>query len=88
MSDTYVVVVNAEEQYSIWRDDDPPPDGWQTVGVRGTRDECLDHIEKVWTDIRPLSMRRLTTQTQLDEAGPDRPVYSRHARRHPLDHGG
>ncbi|ASG24399.1 MbtH family protein [Nitrospirillum viridazoti] len=52
------VVINEEEQYSIWPDHKPLPAGWQAVGVSGTRDECLAHIETVWTDMRPLSLRR------------------------------
>jgi MbtH protein len=58
----YTVLVNHEEQYSIWFADRELPLGWREVGVRGTRDECLSHIEKTWTDIRPASLRR-----QLDE---------------------
>lgn len=54
----YDVVVNDEEQYSIWESGRPLPRGWRTVDVSGTRDECLDYIERVWTDIRPLSLRR------------------------------
>lgn len=53
----YQVVANDEEQYSIWLADRPLPDGWHRQGVTGTKDECLDHIENVWTDMRPLSLR-------------------------------
>ena len=53
----YVVVVNHEEQYSIWFAHREIPAGWTDVGKRGTKNECLDHIEKVWTDITPLSVR-------------------------------
>jgi MbtH protein len=56
--DEYLVVVNHEEQYSIWFADREIPDGWRGEGTSGTREECLDHIEKVWTDMRPLSLRR------------------------------
>jgi len=55
---TYAVVVNDEEQYSIWLDSREPPTGWHREGTVGTRAECLVHIEKVWTDIRPLSLRQ------------------------------
>lgn len=51
------VVVNHEEQYSIWWADREPPEGWRPTGFEGSRQECLDHIEKVWTDMRPLSLR-------------------------------
>ncbi|MEW2624626.1 MbtH family NRPS accessory protein [Streptomyces sp. NPDC048106] len=53
----YAVVVNDEEQYSIWRTDRELPNGWALEGTTGTKDECLDHIERVWTDMRPLSVR-------------------------------
>lgn len=56
--DTYVVVVNDEEQYSIWLEASAVPGGWRMVGVQGSREECLDWIERNWTDIRPLSLRR------------------------------
>ncbi|HWB34656.1 MAG TPA: MbtH family NRPS accessory protein [Rugosimonospora sp.] len=54
----YAVVVNDEEQFSIWPADRDLPSGWTAVGVRGLKPECLDHIEQVWTDMRPLSLRR------------------------------
>ncbi|MFE5328094.1 MbtH family protein [Embleya sp. NPDC056575] len=58
----YNVVVNDEEQYSIWFADRALPDGWRAEGTTGTRRECLDHIERVWTDMRPRSVReRLAT---------------------------
>lgn len=52
------VVRNHEEQYSIWRADSDPPSGWTTVGKTGSRDDCLAYIGEVWTDMRPLSLRR------------------------------
>ena len=55
---TYTVVVNHEEQYSIWPEYRDNPLGWRDAGKVGTKAECLDHIEKVWTDMRPLSLRR------------------------------
>lgn len=54
----YRVVVNHEEQYSIWPVDRPLPAGWTDVGKSGPKKECLDYIEKVWTDMRPLSLRQ------------------------------
>lgn len=54
----YVVVMNDEEQYSIWFEGREIPLGWKVVGVSGTKQECLDHIERVWTDMRPASVRR------------------------------
>jgi MbtH protein len=54
----YVVVRNHEEQYSIWPADKDLPPGWDTVGKTGDKQECLTYIEEVWTDMRPLSLRR------------------------------
>lgn len=71
-TDTYLVVRNAEEQYSIWREVDPVPAGWFTQGLSGTREECLAHIEAIWTDIRPLSVRRrLAERRAEDKAEPE-----------------
>lgn len=56
-SDTYVVVRNDEDQYSIWRAARPLPAGWSDAGQRGSKAECLKHIETVWTDMTPLSVR-------------------------------
>jgi MbtH protein len=55
---TYIVVVNDEEQYSIWPAWRDLPKGWRDAGKRGVKDECLDHIKEHWTDMRPLSLRR------------------------------
>ncbi len=55
----FKVVVNHEEQYSIWpADKKPDPLGWNDAGKKGTKQECLDYIEKMWTDQRPLSLRK------------------------------
>jgi MbtH protein len=54
----YEVVVNHEEQYSIWLADREPPAGWRRAGKSGAKQECLAHIKEVWTDMRPLSLRR------------------------------
>lgn len=55
--DRHRVVVNDEEQYSIWFADRPLPPGWYDTGVSGTAAACLDHVERVWTDLRPRSLR-------------------------------
>ncbi len=60
----FAVVVNDEEQYSIWSADMVVPAGWRTVGVAGTRDECLGHIETVWVDMTPRSLRQATAGAQ------------------------
>jgi MbtH protein len=54
----YTVVVNHEEQYSIWAADRPLPDGWRQAGKVGSKEDCLAHVKEVWTDMRPLSLRR------------------------------
>ena len=54
----YKAVVNHEEQYSIWPADRPNPLGWKDAGKTGLKAECLDYIKEVWTDMRPLSLRR------------------------------
>jgi MbtH protein len=53
----FVVVTNAEQQYSIWPEALPLPAGWSAVGERGSKAACLAYIERVWTDMRPLSLR-------------------------------
>ncbi|MFF7445852.1 MULTISPECIES: MbtH family NRPS accessory protein [unclassified Streptomyces] len=58
MDEEYLVVRNDEEQYSIWRADRELPAGWHPEGLRGPRQACLDHIGVIWTDMRPLSLRR------------------------------
>ncbi|WP_414529753.1 MbtH family protein [Nodularia chucula] len=54
----YKVVVNHEEQYSIWLSELENPLGWKDVGKSGLKQECLDYIKDVWTDMRPLSLRQ------------------------------
>lgn len=55
---TYKVVVNHEEQYSIWPVEKENPPGWKDVDKVGTKAECLAYIKEVWTDMRPLSLRK------------------------------
>jgi MbtH protein len=57
----YTVVVNGEDQYSIWLADRPIPAGWRAAGKTGSKSECLAHIKDVWTDMRPLSLRKWMT---------------------------
>lgn len=54
----YKVVMNHEEQYSIWPSYRDNPLGWTDVGKTGLKEECLDYIKEVWTDMRPLSLRQ------------------------------
>jgi MbtH protein len=64
----YRVVRNDEEQYSIWWHDRPLPAGWHADGPEGSRDECLSRIGRLWTDMRPASLRRRMEQ-RAAEAG-------------------
>jgi MbtH protein len=61
---TYRVVINDEEQYSIWRESKELPAGWQAEGTSGSKEDCLRHIDEVWTDMRPLSLRRHMEQSE------------------------
>jgi MbtH protein len=61
----YRVVVNHEEQYSIWPADRDLPLGWKDAGFSGDKAACLEYIEAVWTDMRPLSLRK-----RMDENTP------------------
>jgi MbtH protein len=67
---TYKVVVNHEEQYSIWPADRENPLGWRDVGNEGTKAACLAYIKDVWTDMRPLSLRK--KMAEGDSAPPER----------------
>jgi MbtH protein len=59
---TYTVVVNHEEQYSIWPASRATPLGWREVGKTGQKSECLAYIDEVWTDMRPLSLRKAMSE--------------------------
>lgn len=59
----YRVVINHEEQYSIWPASRENPLGWRDAGKTGSKQECLAYIEEVWTDMRPLSLRRKMDQS-------------------------
>ncbi len=55
---SYLVVINHEEQYSIWPKGREIPAGWRSVDVEGDKARCLEYIDEVWTDMRPLSLRQ------------------------------
>ena len=59
---TYTVLVNDEEQYSLWLAELPIPTGWRTTGKVGAKQECLDYVREVWTDMRPASLRKAMEQ--------------------------
>lgn len=69
----YKVVVNHEEQYSIWPANRENALGWNDVGKSGLRQECLDYIREIWTDMRPLSLRKkmeeMERQRQAEQEG-------------------
>jgi MbtH protein len=54
----YTVVINHEEQYSIWPEFKEIPPGWKAVGKTGSKQDCLEYIKEAWTDMRPLSLRK------------------------------
>ena len=58
----YEVVINDEEQYSIWPTGRELPAGWRAAGKNGPKDDCLAYIGEVWSDMRPLSLRRAMEQ--------------------------
>jgi MbtH protein len=60
----YKVVVNDEEQYSIWPVEKKNPLGWTDAGKTGSKTECLAYIKEVWTDMRPLSLRKEMEQRE------------------------
>jgi MbtH protein len=66
----FKVLINHEEQYSLWRDDWPSAPGWRDTGKAGTREECLEYVNSVWTDMRPLSLRlRMEAKAAADAEG-------------------
>ncbi len=62
----YRVVINHEEQYSIWPADRENPLGWKDAGKKGNKQQCLDYIEEVWTDMRPLSLRKKMEEMEAE----------------------
>ena len=65
----YKVVVNHEEQYSIWPADRENALGWNDVGITGTKQEVMDYIKEVWTDMRPLSLRKKMEEAERARQG-------------------
>jgi MbtH protein len=64
---TYTVLVNDEEQYSLWLAELAIPGGWRSTGQVGPKQECLDYVRRVWTDLRPLSLRKALAAQARDE---------------------
>lgn len=63
-NDEFIVLVNHEEQYSLWPAWKDIPQGWTDQGITGNKQVCLDYIEKHWTDMRPLSLRKWIDEQQ------------------------
>ncbi len=57
------VLVNDEEQYSLWPAYLAVPDGWRDTGTAGSKEECLEYVREVWVDMRPKSLRRQMEQS-------------------------
>ena len=71
----YVVLVNIEEQYSLWLADLEVPKGWREVFARNNKKACLEYVKEVWTDMRPLSLRKAMAEAnaQRDQAQQQEP---------------
>ncbi|MEN7528713.1 MULTISPECIES: MbtH family NRPS accessory protein [unclassified Cupriavidus] len=68
--ETFIVLVNQEEQYSIWPHWKTVPGGWTAVdGVKGDKKTVLEYVEKTWTDMRPRSLKEWMAQQTSDQAG-------------------
>jgi MbtH protein len=65
---SFVVVRNDEEQYSVWSSDREMPAGWYPTGFDGSKERCLAHINEVWTDMRPLSLRLAMNATRASRS--------------------
>ena len=63
----YHVVINHEEQYSIWEVEREVPKGWKAIGFVGSKEEALGYIEEVWTDMRPLSRRKMALKLYQEQ---------------------
>ena len=72
LDEMYYVVKNIEEQYSIWPSYKKIPKGWEVVGQPRIKSECLDYIEKTWTDMRPLSLRKQMEEAAIKEQSFDK----------------
>lgn len=57
-AELYRVLVNHEEQYAIWPAGRDIPDGWRDTEFRGNKADCVSYVDRTWTDMRPLSLRR------------------------------
>jgi MbtH protein len=65
----YKVVVNHEEQYSIWPAEKSNALGWTDAGKTGPKAECLGYVKEVWTDMRPKNLRLKMDQQDKSTIG-------------------
>jgi uncharacterized protein YbdZ (MbtH family) len=72
----YKVVVNHEEQYSIWPTYKEIPSGWNDAGKSGAKAECLSYIKEIWSDMRPLSLRKKMEELARNPTPPSQPRSS------------
>jgi MbtH protein len=66
---THIVLINDEEQYSLWPIFKKIPGGWKSVGKEGTEEECMKYVDEVWTDMRPRSLRLRMEGSRQSTAG-------------------
>jgi MbtH protein len=62
----YQVLINDEEQYSLWLADQDVPAGWRSTGTEGSKEDCVSYVDEVWTDMRPRSLRERMAASQQD----------------------
>jgi MbtH protein len=62
----FIVVINAEEQYSVWLSETSPPHGWTDVGVRGSKRHCVEWIDEHWTNMLPRSVRERLAEDAVE----------------------
>jgi MbtH protein len=61
---TYVVLINDEEQYSLWPERKSVPAGWKLTGFKGPKAACVSHVDETWIDMRPKSLREAMDRTE------------------------
>lgn len=67
-AELWSVVVNLEDQYSLWPTNKKLPFGWSAEGKIGTKEECLNHIKRIWTDMRPRSLKEIEEHSKFEAA--------------------
>jgi MbtH protein len=80
----YKVVVNHEENYSIWPAASENPLGWRDVGKTGLKNECLAYIKELWTDMRPRSLNNKKMKETTSKGNDTETDYASYACIHHL----